>query len=80
MTDHPELGAAYNNWMAKQIRTPERSSVGDYDFSAHRKVVDVGGGQGATFGKLDINVAVNGVCYAIFTECSRKTALTLTTA
>jgi hypothetical protein len=69
MTDHPELGAAYNNWMAKQIRTPERSSVGDYDFSAHR-----------TFGKLDINVSVNGVCYAIFTECSRKTALTLTTA
>ena len=52
MTDHPELGAAYNNWMAKQSELQNGAVLASYDFSVHHKVVDVGGGQGATLASI----------------------------
>ena len=52
MTDHPELGAAYNNWMAKQSALQNGAVVEGYDFSGEPEVVDVGGGQGATLAAI----------------------------
>ncbi len=52
LTDHPELAAAYNNWMAKQSELQNGAVLASYDFSAHRTVVDVGGGQGATLAAI----------------------------
>jgi hypothetical protein len=48
LTDHPDLAAAYNNWMAKQSELQNGAVLASYDFSGLRTVVDVGGGQGAT--------------------------------
>jgi len=64
MTDHPELGAAYNNWMARQSELPNGAVLASYDFSIHRKVVDVGGGQGATLAAiLEANPHLTGVLF-----------------
>ncbi len=64
MTDHPELGAAYNNWMARQSDLQNGAILASYDFSAHRQVVDVGGGQGATLTAiLQANPRVIGVLF-----------------
>jgi hypothetical protein len=38
--------------MAKQSELQNGAVLASYDFSAHRKVVDVGGGQGATVGAI----------------------------
>jgi hypothetical protein len=64
MTDHPELGAAYNNWMARQSELQNGAILASYDFSVHRKVVDVGGGQGATLAAiLEANPHLTGVLF-----------------
>jgi hypothetical protein len=64
MTDHPELGAAYNNWMARQSELQNGAVLASYDFSIHRKVVDVGGGQGATLAAiLEANPHLTGVLF-----------------
>jgi hypothetical protein len=64
MTGHPELGAAYNNWMAKQSALQNGAVLASYDFPAQRKVVDVGGGQGATLAAiLEANPQVKGVLF-----------------
>lgn len=52
MKDHSELGGAYNHWMVKQSELQNGSVLAGYDFSAHHKVVDVGGGQGATLAAI----------------------------
>jgi hypothetical protein len=52
MSDHPELGAAYHTWMARQSELQIGAVLASYDFSAHRKIVDVGGGQGATLAAI----------------------------
>jgi hypothetical protein len=48
MSDHSQLARSYNNWMAKQSELQNAALLASYDFSVHRKIVDVGGGQGAT--------------------------------
>lgn len=48
MSDHSELARYYNNWMAKQSELQNAAVLASYDFSVHRRIVDVGGGQGAT--------------------------------
>jgi O-methyltransferase domain len=64
MTDHPELGAAYNNWMAKQSALQNGAVLASYDFSGQPKVVDVGGGQGATLAAiLQANPQARGVLF-----------------
>jgi hypothetical protein len=64
MTDHPELGAAYNNWMAKQSELQNGAVLATYSFSEFRKVVDVGGGQGATLAAiLEANPQATGVLF-----------------
>jgi hypothetical protein len=64
MTDHPDLGAAYNNWMARQSAQQNEAVLASYDFSGHRKVVDVGGGQGVTLAAiLEANPNVAGVLF-----------------
>jgi SAM-dependent methyltransferase len=66
MSDHPELGAAYHNWMAKQSELQNGAVLASYDFSTHRKVVDVGGGPGATLAAiLEANPQVTGVLFDI---------------
>jgi O-methyltransferase domain len=52
MNDHPQLGMAYNNWMAKQSELQNGAVLASYDFAAHHRVVDVGGGQGATLAAI----------------------------
>jgi hypothetical protein len=52
MTDHPDLGSAYDHWMAKQSDLQNGAVLASYDFSAHHKVVDVGGGQGTTIAAI----------------------------
>ena len=74
MTDHTELGAAYNNWMAKQSHFQNGAVLASYDFSTHRKVVDVGGGQGATLaGILEANPQVTGVLFDLPQVVSKVT-------
>src|SRR5438105_2095719 len=74
MTDHPDLGAAYNNWMAKQSELQNGAILASYDFSAHRKVVDVGGGQGATLAAiLEANPHVTGVLFDLPQVVSKVT-------
>ena len=74
MTDHPDLGAAYNNWMAKQSELQNGAVLASYDFSAHRKVVDVGGGQGATLAAiLQANPHVAGVLFDLPQVVSKVT-------
>jgi hypothetical protein len=64
MANHPELGGAYNNWMAKQSALQIGAVLASYDFSAQHKVVDVGGGQGATLAAiLEANPEVEGVLF-----------------
>jgi hypothetical protein len=48
MSDHSELARSYNKWMAKQSELQNAAVLASYDFSVHRRIVDVGGGQGAT--------------------------------
>lgn len=48
MSDHSELARSYNKWMAKQSELQNAAVLTGYDFSIHRRIVDVGGGQGAT--------------------------------
>ena len=48
MSDHPDLARPYNSWMTKQSELHNAAVLASYDFSTHRRIVDVGGGQGAT--------------------------------
>jgi O-methyltransferase len=48
MSDHSDLALSYNKWMAKQSERQNAAVLASYDFSIHRKIVDVGGGQGVT--------------------------------
>jgi hypothetical protein len=64
MNDHPELGMAYNNWMAKQSELQNGAVLASYDFGARHLIVDVGGGQGATLmAILQANPQVTGVLF-----------------
>jgi hypothetical protein len=48
MSNHPDLARSYDNWMVKQSQLQNAAVLASYDFSRHRRIVDVGGGQGAT--------------------------------
>jgi len=48
MSDHADLAGSYDNWMAKQSELQNAAVLASYDFSVHRKIVDVGGGRGVT--------------------------------
>lgn len=52
MADHRELAGAYNHWMGKQSELQNGAVLASYDFSAHHRVVDVGGGHGATLAAI----------------------------
>jgi hypothetical protein len=74
MNDHPDLGVAYNNWMAKQSELQNGAVLGSYDFAAHHRVVDVGGGQGATLTAiLEENPSVTGVLFDLPQVVSKVT-------
>jgi hypothetical protein len=74
MDDHPDLGVAYNNWMAKQSELQNGAVLGSYDFAAHHRVVDVGGGQGATLTAiLEANPSVTGVLFDLPQVVSKVT-------
>jgi hypothetical protein len=74
MNDHPDLGVAYNNWMAKQSELQNGAVLGSYDFAAHHRVVDVGGGQGATLTAiLEANPSVTGVLFDLPQVVSKVT-------
>lgn len=64
LSDHPDLAAAYNEWMAKQSELQNAAVLASYDFSNHKLIVDVGGGQGATLAAiLETAPLVAGVLY-----------------
>ena len=44
--EHPDDGATFNRAMTQFSRGHAESVIGAYDFSAFRRIVDVGGGQG----------------------------------
>jgi hypothetical protein len=46
LTEHPELGAAFQGSMADRSRQEAADVVVAYDFASFEQVVDVGGGQG----------------------------------
>ena len=48
LVEHPDTGAAFNRFMTMQSKLHNAAIVANYDFSAARTVVDVGGGHGAT--------------------------------
>jgi hypothetical protein len=74
MHDHPELGMAYNNWMAKQSELQNGAVLASYDFGARHRVVDVGGGQGATLiAILQANPQVSGVLFDLPQVVSKVT-------
>jgi len=74
MTERPDLGAPYNNWMAKQSELQNGAVLGSYDFAAHHRVVDVGGGQGATLTAiLEANPSVTGVLFDLPQVVSKVT-------
>ena len=45
-TEHPELGAVFDRSMTELSRGAAEAVISAYDFSAFRRVVDVGGGRG----------------------------------
>jgi len=62
--DHPELAGAYNGWMVTQSELQNGAVLASYDFSGHHRVVDVGGGQGATLAAiLEAHPGITGVLF-----------------
>jgi SAM-dependent methyltransferase len=47
LQEHPKIGALFDQTMAEAIRYRVQGALDAYDFSRFRKVVDVGGGNGA---------------------------------
>jgi hypothetical protein len=45
---HPELGEPFQRWMTRQSELHNAAIVVSYDFSSFSRLVDVGGGRGAT--------------------------------
>ncbi|GAC1690859.1 MAG: methyltransferase [Candidatus Dormibacteraceae bacterium] len=52
LTQHPDLGDAFNRWMTRQSDQHNDALVSAYDFSAFKSVADVGGGQGSTLAAI----------------------------
>jgi hypothetical protein len=62
ISEHPEEGAIFDRAMTGNSRGIAEAIVGAYDFSAFRRVVDVGGGQGALLAAvLEAHRALRGV-------------------
>src|SRR5439155_21316944 len=52
ITDHPDLGTAFDRWMTRQSNQHNLALVASYDFSSCRLVADIGGGQGSTLAAI----------------------------
>lgn len=52
LAEHPEAGAVFNRFMTVQSNLQNAAIVENYDFSAVRTLVDVGGGYGATLAAI----------------------------
>jgi len=62
--ENPEIARTFNDSMTGLTRTVEDAVVGSYDFSAFRKVVDIGGGHGSFLASiLKANPTAEGVIF-----------------
>jgi hypothetical protein len=62
ITEHPDLGAAFDRWMTRQSNQHNLALVASYDFSSCRLVADIGGGQGSTLAAiLRANPSLRGI-------------------
>ena len=52
LKQHPELAAPFDRWMTHQSDQHNTAVVEAYDFSPHKIVVDLGGGQGSTLAAI----------------------------
>lgn len=52
LTQHPDLGGAFNRWMTRQSDQHNAALVSAYDFSSFELVADLGGGQGSTLAAI----------------------------
>ena len=52
LTQHPDLGSAFNRWMTRQSDQHNEALVSAYDFSTFESVADIGGGQGSTLAAI----------------------------
>ena len=50
ISEHPDLGTAFNRWMTRQSDQHNSALAASYDFSRFRLVTDIGGGQGLDSG------------------------------
>jgi hypothetical protein len=64
LTEHPEYGALFHQWMAMLTTTTARAITEAYDFAPFRSVCDIGGGQGILLESiLTANPHLRGVLY-----------------
>jgi ubiquinone/menaquinone biosynthesis C-methylase UbiE len=49
---HPELAGPFDRWMTRQSEQHNAAIISAYDFSPHRKIADIGGGQGSTLAAI----------------------------
>jgi len=62
ITEHPDLGTAFDRWMTRQSNQHNSALVASYDFSSCRLVADIGGGQGSTLAAiLRANPSLRGI-------------------
>lgn len=62
LAERPELGAAFHRWMTRQSEQHNAALVAAYDFSQHRVVADIGGGEGSTLAAiLSANSRLQGI-------------------
>lgn len=62
--ENPKIARTFNDSMTGLTRTVEDAVVGSYDFSAFRKVVDIGGGHGSFLASiLKANPTAEGVIF-----------------
>ena len=63
---HPEDAKSFNAWMTRSSQMQIPAILASYDFSGCRKIIDVGGGQGALLaGILSANPGTTGVLYDV---------------
>lgn len=64
LAQRPDLGAAFHRWMTRQSAQQNAALVAAYDFSGHRVVADIGGGQGSTLAAiLSPNPELRGILF-----------------
>ncbi len=64
LDEQPELAQVFNTMMTNRSTRAGAAIVDSYDFSRYRRIVDLGGGQGALLARiLDRNATVSGVLF-----------------